>query len=96
MLERLLGFSIKNRWLVLLIAVLAAALGVYSLVRLPIDAVPDITNNQVIVNAVYPALSPNEIEKQVTFPIEVALSGTPGAMASPPTVPSRPPWNVFT
>jgi cobalt-zinc-cadmium resistance protein CzcA len=58
--------------------VLVAALGVYSLSRLPIDAVPDITNNQVVVNTVYPALSPVEIEKQVTFPVETALAGIPG------------------
>ncbi len=78
MLERLLGFSIQNRWLVLLMAVLVAAVGVYSLNRLPIDAVPDITNNQVVVNTLYPAFSPTEIERQVTFPIETALAGIPG------------------
>lgn len=78
MLNRLLGFAIENRWLVLLFAVLVATLGVYSLNRLPIDAVPDITNNQVVVNTVYPALSPTEIEKQVTFPIETELAGIPG------------------
>src|SRR6266446_2538591 len=78
MLEKLLTFSIQNRWVVLMLAVLAGALGVYSFSQLPIDAVPDITNNQVIVNCVYAALSPIEIEKQVTFPIETALAGIPG------------------
>src|SRR3954453_6533838 len=78
MLEKLLTFSIQNRWVVLMLAFLAGALGVYSLSQLPIDAVPDITNNQVIVNCVYAALSPIEIEKQVTFPIETALAGIPG------------------
>jgi cobalt-zinc-cadmium resistance protein CzcA len=78
MLERLLGFSIRNRWVVLLAAVFVAAVGVYSLNHLPIDAVPDITNNQVIVNTLYPAFSPTEIEKQVTFPVETALAGIPG------------------
>jgi len=78
MLDRLLSFSIQNRWLVLLLAVLVAAVGVHSLNRLPIDAVPDITNNQVVVNTVYPALSPTEIEKQVTYPVETALAGVPG------------------
>src|SRR6266513_733613 len=78
MLEKLLKFSIQNRWVVLMLAVLAGALGVHSLSRLPIDAVPDITNNQVVVNCVYAALSPIEIEKQVTFPIETALAGIPG------------------
>ena len=56
----------------------ASALGVWSLARLPIDAVPDITNNQVQINTVAPALSPVEIEKQVTFRIETALAGMPG------------------
>src|SRR4051812_20702014 len=78
MLEKLLTFSIQNRWVVLMLAFHAGALGVYSLSRLPIDAVPDITNNQVVVNTVYPALSPVEIEKQVTFPVETALAGIPG------------------
>ena len=53
-------------------------LGVYSLQRLPIDAVPDITNKQVQINTEYAALSPAEIEQQVTFPIETALAGIPG------------------
>jgi cobalt-zinc-cadmium resistance protein CzcA len=78
MLEHIITFSIRRRWLILLLTVAAALSGFWSLTRLPIDAVPDITNVQVQVNAFAPALSPLEIEKQVTFPIEVALSGTPG------------------
>src|SRR5579871_3064464 len=78
MIARILAFSIRRRWLVLLLTVAAAAAGVWSLARLPIDAVPDITNVQVQVNAFAPALSPLEIEKQVTFPLEVALAGIPG------------------
>src|SRR5215211_4447577 len=78
MLERLLRFSIHNRWLIVLLTVGVAAVGVFSLRRLPIDAVPDITNNQVQINAVAPALSTDEIEKQVVFPIETALAGIPG------------------
>jgi cobalt-zinc-cadmium resistance protein CzcA len=82
MLERVLQFSVRNRWLVVLLTVAAAALGVYSLSRLPIDAVPDITNNQVQINTVFAALSPFEVEKQITFPIETALAGTPGLQYS--------------
>ncbi len=82
MLESVLHFSIKNRWLIVLLTVMAAALGVYSLGRLPIDAVPDITNNQVQINAVAPSLSPIEVEKQVTFPIENALAGIPGLQST--------------
>src|SRR3954466_10899752 len=78
MLERVLEFSIRKRWLVVLFTLGVAAVGVYSLKRLPIDAVPDITNNQVQINTVFPALSQEEIEKQVTFPIETSLAGIPG------------------
>jgi heavy metal efflux system protein len=78
MLERILKFSVEHRWMVVLVTAIAAALGVYSLQRLPIDAVPDITNNQVQVNTVQPALSPFEIEQQVTFPVETALAGIRG------------------
>ena len=78
MLEALLHFSIKNRWLIVVLTAVVAALGIFQLQRLPIDAVPDITNNQVQVNAVAPSLSPFEVEKQVTFPMENALAGIPG------------------
>ncbi len=82
MLESVLHFSVKNRWFVLIITVLVAAFGAYSLKRLPIDAVPDITNNQVQINAVAPSLSPFEVEKQVTFTIENALAGIPGLQST--------------
>ncbi|MBI5762586.1 MAG: CusA/CzcA family heavy metal efflux RND transporter [Planctomycetes bacterium] len=78
MLEAILHFSIRNRWVVVLATALAGAVGVWSLQRLPIDAVPDITNNQVQINTVYPSLSPIEVEKQITFSIETALAGIPG------------------
>jgi len=78
MIERILALSVRNRWLVLLCTLAAALSGAWSLTKLPIDAVPDITNVQVQINAFAPALSPLEIEKQVTFPIEVAFAGIPG------------------
>ncbi|MCC7170081.1 MAG: efflux RND transporter permease subunit, partial [Planctomycetes bacterium] len=78
MLEYLLHFSIKNRWFIVVVTALVGAVGTYKLQRLPIDAVPDITNNQVQVNALAPSLSPFEVEKQVTFPMENALAGIPG------------------
>jgi len=65
-----------------LFTIIVAAVGAYSLLHLPIDAVPDITNNQVQINTVYPALSPVEIEKQVTFPIEIAMAGIPGLQST--------------
>ena len=72
MIEKILDLSVRNRWFIVLLTAVACALGVWSLNKLPIDAVPDITNNQVQINAVAPALSPIEIEKQVTFPIETS------------------------
>ena len=78
MMKRIIDFSVHQRWLVVLLVVVAGAVGLWSLAHLPIDAVPDITNNQVQINARAPALSANEIEKQVTFPIENALAGIPG------------------
>ena len=78
MISRVLELSIRHRWLVVLLSLGAVALGLWSLVRLPIDAVPDITNKQVQVNTTASALSPVEIEKQVTFRIETALAGIPG------------------
>lgn len=82
MLEYVLHFSIRNRWLIVILTAAAAAIGVYSLQRLPIDAVPDITNNQVQINAVASSLSPIEVEKQVTFTIENALAGIPGLQST--------------
>ncbi len=78
MLERILKLSVEHRLLVLLVTVGLAALGVFSLQALPIDAVPDITNNQVQINTEYAALSPVEVEKQITYPVETALAGIPG------------------
>ncbi len=78
MIERILHFSLHNRYLVVLLTLAIAGMGVFSLKYLPIDAVPDITNNQVQINAVAPAFSPMEVEKQVTFPVETALAGIPG------------------
>lgn len=78
MISRVLALSIQYRWVVVLLGLGAVALGIWSLLRLPIDAVPDITNKQVQINTTAFALSPVEIEKQVTFRIETALAGTPG------------------
>lgn len=78
MIEKILGFSIKQRLLIVMMTAIFAAYGMYSLTKLPIDAVPDITNNQVAINVEVPSLSPYEIEKQVTYPIETAMAGIPG------------------
>lgn len=78
MLDRVLSFAIVHRYLVLLGTLVLAAAGLYSVQYLPIDAVPDITPNQVQINTEIPGLTPVEIEKQVTYPIEIALTGIPG------------------
>lgn len=78
MIERILSFSLTHRYLVVLLVAAVSAFGIHSLQRLPIDAVPDITNNQIQINTEAKALSPFEIEKNVTFPIETALAGIPG------------------
>ena len=78
MIEKILKFSIDNRFLVIFVTAALAAYGIFSLQKLPIDAVPDITNNQVQINAMAPGLSPYEVEKQVTYAIENALAGIPG------------------
>jgi len=77
MLERLLQFSIRQRWLVLLATLVVAAIGVYNYQHLPIDAVPDITNVQVQVNTAAPGYSPLEAEQRITFPIETVMAGLP-------------------
>ena len=78
MISKILDFSVQQRWLVVLLSLLAAGFGVFSLTKLPIDAVPDITNNQVQINTTAPSLSPVDIEKQVTYPVETALAGIKG------------------
>ena len=78
MIGRIVTFAVEKRWLVLLLTVTAALAGIFALQRLPVDAVPDITNNQVQINVVAPALSPDQIEKQVAFTFETALAGIPG------------------
>jgi len=78
MLARIVTLAVEKRWLVLLLTLTAALAGVFVIQRLPIDAVPDITNNQVQINVVAPALSPDQIEKQVAFTVETALAGIPG------------------
>ncbi|MEQ1881011.1 MAG: CusA/CzcA family heavy metal efflux RND transporter [Burkholderiales bacterium] len=78
MFEKIIRFSIDQRWLVLLTTLGMAALGVFSYQNLPIDAVPDITNVQVQINTAAPGYSPLESEQRITFPIETVMTGLPG------------------
>ena len=77
-MHRLIDFSLRNRFLILAFTLLAAGFGVYSMFQLPIDAVPDVTPNQVAVLTQTPGLGPVEVEQFVTFPVETAMSGLPG------------------
>ena len=78
MISGLMALSVRARWAVIFIIAILSGIGVWQLSKLPIDAVPDITNNQVQINTTDPGLSPIEIEKRVTFPVETALAGIPG------------------
>ncbi|KGM56153.1 cation transporter [Lysobacter arseniciresistens ZS79] len=78
MLERIIRAAIAHRWLVLLLVLGTAGLGIWNYGRLPIDAVPDITNVQVQVNTEAPGYSPLEAEQRITFPVETALAGLAG------------------
>jgi cobalt-zinc-cadmium resistance protein CzcA len=78
MFDKLIHFSVNQRWLIMLLALGIAALGIFSYQKLPIDAVPDITNVQVQINTVAAGYSPLEAEQRITFPVETAMSGLPG------------------
>src|SRR6516164_1938771 len=73
----ILTFAVRQRLLVLMVTLGIAALGAWNFTRLPIDAVPDITNVQVQVNTTAPGYSPLEIEQRITFPVETAMGGLP-------------------
>jgi cobalt-zinc-cadmium resistance protein CzcA len=78
MIDSILTGSVRSRWLILFLTLVVALAGAWQLNLLPIDVTPDITNKQVQINTVVPTLSPVEIEKRVTFPIETALAGLNG------------------
>ncbi|GJH25352.1 efflux RND transporter permease subunit [Caballeronia novacaledonica] len=79
MIARLIRWSIHNRFLVLLVTALVTAWGVYSVTETPIDALPDLSDTQVIIKASYPGKAPQVIEDQVTYPLTTTLLGVPGA-----------------
>jgi Cu(I)/Ag(I) efflux system membrane protein CusA/SilA len=78
MIERLIELSIRNRWLVIAAGLLLAVSGLYAVYRTPIDAIPDLSENQVIVFTEWPGHSPPEIEGQVTYPLSLHLQGLAG------------------
>jgi Cu/Ag efflux pump CusA len=74
-MHRLIELSLRNKFLVLIFAAVIVGVGVRSMVRLPIDAVPDVTPNQVLVLTQAPGLGPVEVERFITFPVETSMSG---------------------
>lgn len=81
MFERLIEFSLRNRLLVVLLFVVTFSAGAWSLLHLPIDAFPDTTPVQVQINTIAPALGPEEVERQLTMPVELAVSGLPSLLS---------------
>jgi cobalt-zinc-cadmium resistance protein CzcA len=77
MIDGILSFAIRQRWLVMIGVLAMAGFGAWNFTRLPIDAVPDITNVQVQINSRAPGYSPLEVEQRITFPIETAMGGLP-------------------
>lgn len=82
MLNPVIEAAVRFRWVVVVATAIVAAFGLYNLTKLPIDAVPDITNRQVQITTLAPALAPEQIERQVTYPIETAMAGIPGLTAT--------------
>src|SRR5437867_1485232 len=78
MINRLIEFSLKNRFLILLAYALLAGWGYWALIRTPIDAIPDLSENQVIVFTDWAGRSPQEVEDQISYPLTVNLQGLPG------------------
>src|SRR3954454_15977665 len=78
MLNALIDFSLKNRFVVLLLGGILIVLGIRAAIHLPLDAFPDTTPVQVQINSVAPELAPEEVERQITFPVEQALGGLKG------------------
>ena len=77
MINKIIDISLNNRFVVLLLVILLVAGGVMAMVKLPVDAVPDLTNVQVQVLTTSPSLGPVEMEQFITFPVETAMSGIP-------------------
>ncbi len=78
MIRRLVDFALGNRFLVLAVAILLFAWGVVSFKRLPVEAYPDVANNYVDVIAQWPGISAEQIEQQITIPVEIVMNGIPG------------------
>src|ERR1700739_2972685 len=81
MIERIIELSIRNRFLVLAIAAALTAAGIYATLNTPVDAIPDLSENQVIVFTDWMGRSPKEVQDQVTYPLSLKLQGLAGIKA---------------
>lgn len=79
MIERIIQWSVENRLLVLLVTVVVVGVGLFSLRQTPLDAIPDLSDTQVIIHTPYPGQAPEVVEDQVTYPLTTALLAVPGA-----------------
>ena len=79
MIAALIRWSVHNRFLVLIATLLVAAWGVVSLLRTPLDAIPDLSDTQVIIRTPFPGQSPQIVEDQVTYPLATTMMSVPGA-----------------
>src|ERR1044072_1510061 len=79
MIAKLIRWSIQNRFLVLLSTVMIAAWGVSSMLKTPLDAIPDLSDVQVIIRTTYPGQAPQIVENQVTYPLATTMLSVPGA-----------------
>src|SRR3569832_1564483 len=78
MISRIIEFSLRNRWLILAVYAALAFFGYWAMLHTPIDAIPDLSENQVIVSSDWAGRSPQEVEDQITYPLTVNLQGLPG------------------
>ena len=79
MIARLIRWSIDNRLLVLLATLMVAALGVWAMLRTPLDAIPDLSDVQVIIRTTYPGQAPQIVDNQITYPLATTMMSVPGA-----------------
>src|SRR5438094_9166382 len=79
MIAKLIRWSIANRFLVLLTTLMVTAWGVWSLSRTPLDAIPDLSDVQVIIRTTYPGQAPRIVENQITYPLTTTMLSVPGA-----------------
>jgi Cu(I)/Ag(I) efflux system membrane protein CusA/SilA len=79
MIARLIRWSIDNRFLVLLATLMLSAWGVWAMLKTPLDAIPDLSDVQVIIRTTYPGQAPQIVEDQVTYPLTTTMLSVPGA-----------------